>query len=135
MTTNVGRKRINIRPVRWSVLVLVWTGWCWFFMRRKYCWLTCLGWLKPTSEQAGYQLSSSSTSSISTLTLVNANCVDGTCQPSNYYSTLHGPTQHKTKQCSCICLREVATHHLPLYVSYNHTCLCILVRKYIYKMA
>jgi len=26
-------------PVRWLVLVLVWTGWCWFFVREKYCWL------------------------------------------------------------------------------------------------
>jgi len=39
-------------PVRWLVLVLVWAGWCWFFMRGKHCWLAGLGWLKPTSEQA-----------------------------------------------------------------------------------
>jgi len=40
--------------VRWLVLVLVWAGWCWFFVRGKHCWLTGLGWLKPTSEQAEY---------------------------------------------------------------------------------
>ena len=39
-------------PVCWLVLVLVWAGWCWFFVRGKYCWLAGLGWLKPTSEQA-----------------------------------------------------------------------------------
>jgi len=39
-------------PVRWLVLVLVWAGWCWFFVRGKHCWLAGLGWLKPTSEQA-----------------------------------------------------------------------------------
>jgi len=39
-------------PVRWLVLVLVWAGWCWFFVREKHCWLAGLGWLKPTSEQA-----------------------------------------------------------------------------------
>jgi len=40
--------------VRWLVLVLVlvWAGWCWFFVRGKHCWLAGLGWLKPTSEQA-----------------------------------------------------------------------------------
>ena len=26
-------------PVRWLVLVLVWAGWCWFFVRGKHCWL------------------------------------------------------------------------------------------------
>ena len=39
-------------PVRWLVSGLVWAGWCCFVMREKYCWLTGLGWLKPTSEQA-----------------------------------------------------------------------------------
>ena len=39
------------RPVRWLVSELVWTGWCWFIVREKYCWLTGLDWLKPTSEQ------------------------------------------------------------------------------------
>ena len=38
-------------PVCWLVLVLVWAGWCWFFVRGKHCWLAGLGWLKPTSEQ------------------------------------------------------------------------------------
>jgi len=38
-------------PVRWLVLMLVWAGWCWFFMRGKHYWLAGLGWLKPTSEQ------------------------------------------------------------------------------------
>jgi len=34
--------------------------WCWFglagvgFFRGKHCWLTGLGWLKPTNEQADY---------------------------------------------------------------------------------
>jgi len=23
-------------PVRWLVLVLIWAGWCWFFMRVKH---------------------------------------------------------------------------------------------------
>ena len=32
-------------PVRWLVLVLVWAGWCWFFVRGKHCWLAGLGWL------------------------------------------------------------------------------------------
>ena len=34
------------------VLVLVWAGWCWFFVREKHYWLAGLGWLKPKSEQA-----------------------------------------------------------------------------------
>jgi len=33
---------------------LVWAGWCWFIVREKHCWLTDLGWLKPTNEQAKY---------------------------------------------------------------------------------
>ena len=43
---------INKGPIRWLVLVLIWVGWCWFFVREKHCWLASLGWLKPTSEQA-----------------------------------------------------------------------------------
>jgi len=39
-------------PVRWLGLVLVWAGWCWFFVREKHCWLAGFSWLKPTSEQA-----------------------------------------------------------------------------------
>jgi len=29
-------------------------GWCWFVMRKKYCWLADKPWLKPTGEQAEY---------------------------------------------------------------------------------
>ena len=43
-------------PVRWLVLVLVWAGWCWFFVRGKHCWLTGFGWLKPTSEHMYFPL-------------------------------------------------------------------------------
>jgi len=43
-------------PVRWLGLVLVWAGWCWFFVREKHCWLAGLGWLKPTSEQAVFRV-------------------------------------------------------------------------------
>jgi len=42
----------DLGRVRWLVLVLVWAGWCWFFVREKHYWLAGLGWLKPTSEQA-----------------------------------------------------------------------------------
>jgi len=51
----------HIGPVRWLVLVLVWAGWCWFFVRGKHCWLAGLGWLKPTSEQADSRLWTSQT--------------------------------------------------------------------------
>jgi len=47
------RERIReSEPVRWLVSELVWAGWCWFIVRAKHCWLTSLGWLKPTSEQS-----------------------------------------------------------------------------------
>ena len=38
------------RPIRWLVSGLIWTGWCWFIVREKHCWLASLGWLKPTNE-------------------------------------------------------------------------------------
>ena len=28
------------------------SGWCWFIVRGKHCWLADKPWLKPTSEQA-----------------------------------------------------------------------------------
>jgi len=52
---------MHVGPVRWLVLVLVlvWTGWCWFFVRGKYCWLAGLGWLKPAGEQAASEQAAS----------------------------------------------------------------------------
>ena len=52
LTKKWGRTSQDKGPVRWLVLVLVWAGWCWFFVKEKYYWLVGLGWLKPTSEQA-----------------------------------------------------------------------------------
>ena len=46
------RRHLTPTPTRWLVLVLVWAGWCWFFVRGKHYWLASLGWLKPTSEHA-----------------------------------------------------------------------------------
>ena len=51
----IGKDKTEVkRPVRWLVSGLVWTGWCWFYVRGKHCWLAGLGWLKPTSEQSGH---------------------------------------------------------------------------------
>jgi len=45
-------------PSAWS-LVGFWAdkpGWCWIVVRGKYCTMADKPWLKPTSEQAGYQM-------------------------------------------------------------------------------